>query len=189
MILIAASTIGLALIGKEGPTVLGRLIRGLDGYFHDPNFVTNNITLYPWQQVEYIVAFFLPLLSALTLALAAIHIQPPRPSLARLVWRPGASACLIASAALILECGTAWLFYRFWPNGYVYGIGIWGYVLGLEGFRFVASRVSLAVGAAWLMQGIGGRWRPEPTWIDRAGRVIGFVWVALIPLYNWSIVR
>ena len=36
---------------------------------------------------------------------------------------------------------------------------------------------SLAVAGAWLALALSGRWRPEPDWLDRAGRVLGLLWI------------
>jgi hypothetical protein len=121
--------------------------------------------------------------------MATIRLTPPRPSWMRLTRQPGAVACMVGSVALILEIGTAALFYHFVNTTYTSYNGVWSYVLGLDGMRRVASRVSFAVGAAWFLLVIGGRWRAEPSWIDRVGRAVGIFWVALIPLYNWSILR
>jgi hypothetical protein len=40
------------------------------------------------------------------------------------------------------------------------------------------------VATAWLMLALSGRWRSEPSWIDRLGRIIGVFWVGLLPL-SW----
>ena len=37
--------------------------------------------------------------------------------------------------------------------------------------------IGLAVLASWVTQMSGRRWRPEPSWIDRAGRVMGAAWI------------
>ncbi len=29
----------------------------------------------------------------------------------------------------------------------------------------------------WLLLVLGRRWRPEPGWIDRAGRLLGWSWI------------
>ena len=34
------------------------------------------------------------------------------------------------------------------------------------------------VAAIWLLLGLSGRWRPEKSWIDRLGRLLGVVWIA-----------
>jgi hypothetical protein len=35
------------------------------------------------------------------------------------------------------------------------------------------------------MLALGGRWRADPGWIDRAGRALGLFWVATIPMRGW----
>ena len=39
-----------------------------------------------------------------------------------------------------------------------------------------------AVALVWLVVAGGGRWLPEPTWVDRAGRVLGVTWLVLMPV-------
>ena len=36
-----------------------------------------------------------------------------------------------------------------------------------------------AVAAAWLALAVAGRWRPERSWIDRLGRVLGVAWIVI----------
>jgi hypothetical protein len=33
------------------------------------------------------------------------------------------------------------------------------------------------------MLGVTRNWKAEPSWIDRAGRVLGALWLATIPIY------
>lgn len=35
----------------------------------------------------------------------------------------------------------------------------------------------LVVAGAWLTLRMAGAWRPEPTWVDRAGRALGLFWI------------
>jgi hypothetical protein len=44
---------------------------------------------------------------------------------------------------------------------------------------FGGSDAGGAVALAWLVAGAGGRWRPEPSWVDRAGRLLGVAWLIL----------
>jgi hypothetical protein len=47
---------------------------------------------------------------------------------------------------------------------------------------------SKAIAAAWLILALSGRWRPERTWIDRLGCLIGLAWIALEiagELFDW----
>jgi hypothetical protein len=43
-----------------------------------------------------------------------------------------------------------------------------------------AYPVGVAVGAAWVNLAVCGRWRPEPEWIDRLGRIVGACWLAMM---------
>ena len=43
----------------------------------------------------------------------------------------------------------------------------------------IVSWAAPAVAGAWLVLVVSGRWRPERGWIDRFGRVLGVLWLAL----------
>jgi hypothetical protein len=49
---------------------------------------------------------------------------------------------------------------------------------------FFESRIEPAVVASWVALALARRWRPEPSWVDRAGRALGAYWIAL-SLYRW----
>lgn len=51
-------------------------------------------------------------------------------------------------------------------------------------WAIVESRVPAAVVAAWTALALSGRWRPEASWLDRAGCVCGGVWVVLW-IFRW----
>jgi hypothetical protein len=51
-----------------------------------------------------------------------------------------------------------------------------GFDLGMPG---------LAVTVAWSTLALSGRWQPEPNWLDRAGRLVGSVWVVLMVFHPW----
>ena len=38
----------------------------------------------------------------------------------------------------------------------------------------------LPVATAWMALALGRRWRPEPSWVDRTGRALGFAWIGLM---------
>jgi hypothetical protein len=42
-----------------------------------------------------------------------------------------------------------------------------------------------AVFAVWTIQYLSGRWRPQATWIDRAGRALGIFWMTLYLAMDW----
>ena len=110
------------------------------------------------------------------LAVLAARFLPPRPGLRRISRQPGAVACAAGAAAMAmggLVVGPLWLFRKvsissadrsFWP--------------------FFEARIFPAVAAAWVALALAGRWRAEPSWVDRAGRALGAYWIALF-LYRW----
>lgn len=107
---------------------------------------------------------------AWTLALLVLRLAPPRPPWRRLVRQPGATACAAATAALALQ--GVWdlkpiLFDP--PRGVAF---IWTVQMILS-----PHRIAFAVAGSWLALAIAGRWRPEPSLIDRAGRLVAACWL------------
>ena len=119
--------------------------------------------------------------------------------------RPGALACLAASAVLGLllvarSIGPAphhWNI-QIGPPGEVRSVVTTPFHDAHEAGRddpllnaaLEMPRVAgLVVGGAWLALAMAGRWRAERWWVDRAGRLIGWFWIAsavhslLFPLY------
>ena len=47
----------------------------------------------------------------------------------------------------------------------------------LELFTIAIPAPAFAIIVAWTMLAVQRRWRNEPSWIDRAGRVLGVAWV------------
>jgi len=45
------------------------------------------------------------------------------------------------------------------------------------------------VAGAWLILMLAGWWRPEPSWIDRLGRVLGLFWVVPYLVYHADLAR
>src|SRR5262249_4351146 len=126
-----------------------------------------------------------------TVALLILRLRAPRPSARRLARQPGAmalaSATLVAATCLValglagvacsLMGGFEWSLAFFVDSAW--GVRIYSLILiGLPGW---------GVAGAWLTLIVGGRWRPEPSWIDRAGRLAGVVWIALLlgPVLVW----
>jgi hypothetical protein len=107
-----------------------------------------------------------PTAVAWTLAVLALGLRAPRPGRRKLARRPG----LVAGLA-ILPTLVAWG---------AFALGVW-----LVRGSFVdkvpmvmAAPMGLSVLAAWLPLILGRRWRPEPTWTDRLGRLLGIYWIA-----------
>ena len=123
-----------------------------------------------------------PVAAAWTVALIVIRMMPPRPSRSRLFRQPGFVACLAVLGTLLLNLPFVGLQLvlaalnlsskndpRFYAN-----------------VAFVAQEIlrpdliGASVVAAWAILGLSGRWRSEPTWLDRAGVGSGILWVILL---------
>jgi hypothetical protein len=42
-----------------------------------------------------------------------------------------------------------------------------------------------AIGVAWLVLRLGVGWRPEPTWLDRSGRILSLLWIVGGVISRW----
>lgn len=115
---------------------------------------------------------------AWSVTLVVLRFVPPRPSLCRIRRQPGMVAC--CAVVLALAIGSLCILlnltiYERRGDGYPWPVM---YVLNPEW-------ISSAVAGAWLAQAMGRRWRPEPCWIDRAGRVLAIGWFAVTALHCW----
>ena len=52
-------------------------------------------------------------------------------------------------------------------------------------FLNTMGMIGTAIAASWILLLVSGQWRPERSWIDRAGRVLGWFWIAALPLTSW----
>jgi hypothetical protein len=137
------------------------------------------------QALHPLAAFFAPM----TLALLILRFRTPRPRLALCLRQPGTAACLIATMFLSLEVLNHFLdlTMRFGDiillanSGGCYSSGrrIPGVsLLGSIAFSLGVTP-GLAVAGALLALASAGKWRPESSPIDRAGRALGWFWIAL----------
>jgi hypothetical protein len=145
------------------------------------------------RRLPTLLALGLPALVVFTAAILALRLQRPRPSLRRLLLQPGASACVAALAVVALEVAgfvVSTLHFNY-SRGYLgkYIAHVWsnhGILVEITTLVLVPMprRVGLAVMATWLVLALAGRWRGEPSWVDRAGRFVGFAWLASA-LFVW----
>jgi hypothetical protein len=107
------------------------------------------------------------LIIPLTPALLVARLRQPRPAFRRLACQPG----LVASAALcvvsVIEVDVTFL-QLFSIPPLLQAVLPGGTVL-----------------ASWAVLLVSGRWQPEASWVDRAGRAVGGFWIATIPLVSW----
>ncbi len=57
---------------------------------------------------------------------------------------------------------------------------LWSYDAGCWGIQMAAfsAPCGFSVAAIWVLLALSGRWRPERSWIDRLGRLLGVAWIA-----------
>lgn len=127
-----------------------------------------------------------PCAGAWTVALLAIRLRRPRPPLRRLARQPGMVATAAASVGLAIF-GIDSIVLAALSAALV--VHDWSWRVFLEQLSISADLIAdgfpmpgVAVAAAWLTLALGGRWRTEPSWIDRAGRLAGVGWLASILL-------
>jgi hypothetical protein len=121
----------------------------------------------------------LALLMVWTLATLFLRLVPPRPRIRRLVSQPGAAACGAVALIFALECSRYFLDSTARSRG-VRWILPWARYVPAELFSLISGGpYAYAVVTAWGLLFLSRRCRPEPSWIDRAGRVTGLLWLLL----------
>jgi hypothetical protein len=109
----------------------------------------------------------LPVLLTTTLAVLAIRLRQPRPTLLRLGREPGFLACVTAVPAILLCMVSAFPFLMARGASFTQEFSLVDYTP--EG--------GFAVTGAWLAIAVGRRWRPQAHWVDRMGRLVGAGWI------------
>ncbi|HEY2158001.1 MAG TPA: hypothetical protein VGH33_20400 [Isosphaeraceae bacterium] len=131
-----------------------------------------------------------PLVAMWTLTLVVLRFRRPRPRARRLFAPPGVAACLVAAVVLMLEATyTASLsvpsFFKIPLPTTAAGRaadGRWRQMTYWTIHAAVENSVGFAVAAWWVTLALSRRWRPERSWIDRAGLVVGVLWIILVLL-------
>lgn len=140
------------------------------------------------ERVVYWVAAAVPCIVMWMLALLILRLRRPRPRLRCVARQPGAVACLAAVMVVAVGSATATparITSAIQQDGWRDFQLHWSIYLT---FINLQTCVSYAVAASWSTLALGGFWRPERSWIDRAGRVLGVFWVGVIPLYPWIMI-
>ncbi len=137
----------------------------------NPVFLTYHWGAIILRESQPAVAFF-------TFAALFLRILEPRPRLRRLVRQPGFAACCVVAMAICiggpLRCVTASS--SLWRNSFE--AQFQAYIVMALLPR--SSEPGMAVAAGWLLLILGKQWRPERTWLDRLGRLLGAYWLAMI---------
>jgi hypothetical protein len=156
-------------------------IASLRGFTPD-GFLTNRALLHP---IRYrLVAPLLPCGLVWTLAVLLLRLGPARPPRRYLGRQPGTVAC-VAAVSVAVAGATALLLVMiasFYTGGADIALTGWFLPHFLEG---MSPYMGFGVLVAWTMLAVNKSWRPEPSWIDRMGRIMGLFWVATIPFFAW----
>lgn len=119
------------------------------------------------QTIDAVLVVALPHLVAWTFALVAIRLRAPRPGFRRLARQPGFVACGAAAPAALLCAG----------SGLGFLVSGSRFRVGPASFIGYTPELCFSVVGAWLALAASGRWKAEPSWIDRTGRAIGVLWI------------
>ena len=196
MILVAATAVGLA-IGLSMRSEAYHLSNGSIGIGEWPSIDPPDYSggLLHWKTyrethrlLQQVAGESTPLMFPWTLAVLGLRLRRPRPTLRRLARQPGFAAC--ASVAMMAVVGflghlSSTLEPMTWGDGFRFR-----WWLELINFRETyltldasyPALLSVAVASAWALLALGRMARPEPGWLDRAGRVLGAYWVAVLVL-------
>lgn len=101
-------------------------------------------------------------LVGMTPAFIILRLRRPRPPMRALPGRPGTMAALALVFGLLW--GTGGLL-AFFPDR-------------IDSMNAAAVAMGCAVAAGWTVLVVGRKWSPEPGWVDRLGRILG--WTAIV---------
>jgi hypothetical protein len=116
-----------------------------------------------------------PFLAAWSVALTLIVLFMPGTSRRRVRGGPGVMSCFLAAITFILG-GLALALFPLVTTG------LGGIEQVIEvGLYVLPGIVGLAVVSCWITMALLGQWRPEPSWVDRLGRLLGAAWMTSLP--------
>jgi len=117
--------------------------------------------------IQCCVELLFCLMAPMTPALVIARLRQPRPSYRLLACQPGFVACAVLCLAVVIEVDLGFLQLVTLP---------------------ILLRLALpgvAVLFSWLVLLATGRWQPEASWVDRAGRFAGVFWMAATCWLIW----
>jgi len=132
-------------------------------YVTRPQFWRERVAIH-WSTVSwYGFQVFEVLVLSLTPAFLLVRLRRPRPSIRAMLRQPGTVA------------GLAVTFGYFWVTGWLHRL-----FFGRINFHCgTAVAVGATVAVAWALLALSRRWETEPSWVDRMGRLIGAVAIAV----------
>ena len=161
MILIVALALGLALAGPAFVIIADAIRSAPRNHFR---------TLAGAVQLGRILNIIvLNFLFFLIPACLILRLRRPRPPLRMVIRQPGFAACAAPVAVVLAAL----------PLAFVTPSELAGQVIEIGGQALAVAAVPLA----WLSLIATRRWNPEPSWIDRLGRVLGVLWMVSLPAH------
>ena len=142
------------------------------------------LKLGPRSESRYRAVAVAPFLASGSLAVLIVRARQPRPSRRRIARQPGSLAAIVALGLIGLRMTTL-AATRFLLHGDLSSVSPWW----ISAVRDLASQVGLAIVASWFALLAAGLWCAEPSWIDRAGRLVALGWITLflvMGLQNWG---
>ena len=126
-----------------------------------------------------------PLLMSVSLALMAARLLPPRPRLLVLFRQPG----FVANWVTFLIMGLNSIKMLSMNTGKLSSIDGIIQLFGFAYFWPSVSEIGGGILVAWMTLALAGCWRPEPSWIDRSGRVFGVAYIItfLADRFSWML--
>jgi hypothetical protein len=160
LILIAAVAVGLAI---------GRIPQNVNGSDDSPSLIVTGLMSIYWASLMVMVA------------LIPLRLMKPRPPWRRVRRQPGFIACVAVAFGLV-HTALYFLMFRFRQPT------IWANINVLS--LIASPSLGSMIISAWFVLAVSGPWRPEPSWIDRSGRVLAVAWIVryLIHLVSGAVV-
>jgi hypothetical protein len=178
MSLIAATAIGLSLAQLGWPRQAANPTLTLFTLSSKPSGYPSKTWMLP---VAERVAPLLPCLAAWTGAFLATRLHAPRSRRRRLFLQPGFVGAVAVLSVLAVE--SALLIWSAWFDGrFGWSSPTRVAEFAVNGTVLLAHHAGWAVAVSWLTLALIGRWRPEPSWVDRWGRVLGCAWILVGPM-------
>lgn len=179
--LVAATAIGIAIVRSNFDDVADWFARPSEGWT-----VAHLLRAIPPAMIVLIPCFL-----SWTAALLVLRFRKPRPHMRSIFMQPGTSACMAVLCGAIFNClklGTL-LAVEFLLSSFsvprslgvtdysdTYGMLIRG-ILRVESAGPNMPDPAALVLLVWTLLVLSGQWHRENTWVDRAGRRLGVVWI------------
>jgi hypothetical protein len=134
------------------------------------------------------VAVSLPFGVTLSASILALTWLDSRPADVPLAHRPGFVACMTAS--LVMTLAAVGKSIANWVHVLGSSRQTWGHYTSLLSISFWqeswewSSKTATGVAVGWSILAHNRVWKPVPTWMDRAGRLIGIYWL-LVLILSW----